>query len=60
MFLHRNTIAYRINRIVELLDVDLDDPNQFLAVYLACYAKSLPTATTPPRCAVRKRDGASP
>lgn len=60
MFLHRNTIAYRINRIVELLDVDLDDPNQFLAVYLACYAKSLPTATTPPDRAVRKRDGASP
>lgn len=41
LFLHRNTVAYRVNRIAELLDVDLDDPNQFLAVYLASYAKSL-------------------
>lgn len=41
MRVHRNTIAYRISRIVQLLGVDLDDPNQFLAVYLACYAQSL-------------------
>lgn len=47
MFLHRNTIAYRVNRIIELLGVDLDDPNQFLAVYLACYAQSLPRAVSP-------------
>jgi sugar diacid utilization regulator len=58
MFLHRNTIAYRINRIVELLGIDLEDPNQFLAVYLACYAKSLPGATAAPDRAGRKRAGA--
>jgi sugar diacid utilization regulator len=42
MLVHRNTIAYRVSRIVELLGIDLDDPSQFLAVYLACYAQSLP------------------
>ena len=41
LYLHRNTVAYRINRILDVLDVDLDDPNQFLAVYLACYAQSM-------------------
>ncbi|MGE3664108.1 MAG: helix-turn-helix domain-containing protein, partial [Pseudonocardia sp.] len=35
---HRNTVAYRIRRIVDVLGVDLDDPNQFLAVNLACHA----------------------
>lgn len=57
LFLHRNTIAYRIKRIVDLLGVDLDDPNQFLAVYLACYANSLPTATTRERISRRGASG---
>ncbi|MHA6793152.1 helix-turn-helix domain-containing protein [Pseudonocardia bannensis] len=35
LYLHRNTVAYRINRVLDVLGVDLDDPNQFLAVYLA-------------------------
>lgn len=42
LYLHRNTVAYRIRRILDVLGVDLDDPNQFLAVYLACYASSMP------------------
>ncbi|MHA6793597.1 PucR family transcriptional regulator [Pseudonocardia bannensis] len=42
LYLHRNTVANRIRRVLEVLDVDLDDPNQFLAVYLACYASSMP------------------
>lgn len=42
LYLHRNTVAYRIRRILDVLDVDLDDPNQFLAVNLACYASSMP------------------
>ncbi|NMH98420.1 PucR family transcriptional regulator [Pseudonocardia acidicola] len=41
LYLHRNTVTYRINRILGVLGVDLDDPNQFLAVYLACYAQSM-------------------
>jgi DNA-binding PucR family transcriptional regulator len=41
LYLHRNTVAYRIRRILDVLGVDLDDPNQFLAVYLACYASSI-------------------
>jgi sugar diacid utilization regulator len=60
MFLHRNTIAYRVNRIVDLLGIDLDDPNQFLAVYLACYAKSLPGAASLPARAGRNRGDAGP
>lgn len=42
LFLHRNTVAYRIKRILDVLGVDLDDPNQFLAVNLACYASAMP------------------
>jgi DNA-binding PucR family transcriptional regulator len=45
LYVHRNTVAYRISRILAVLDVDLDDPNQFLAIYLACYARSMPHAT---------------
>lgn len=39
LFVHRNTVLYRINKIVELLDVDLDDPHQALALHLACHAE---------------------
>lgn len=42
LYLHRNTVAYRIAKVLDVLGVDLDDPNQFLAVYLACYAQSMP------------------
>jgi sugar diacid utilization regulator len=42
LYLHRNTVAYRIRRVLEVLEIDLDDPNQFLAIYLACYASSMP------------------
>jgi len=33
---HRNTVAARIARVVELLGVDLADPDERLAVQLAC------------------------
>ncbi|WP_162231688.1 PucR family transcriptional regulator [Allosalinactinospora lopnorensis] len=39
--LHRNAVSYRIKRILSLLDADLDDPNQRLAVHLACRAWKL-------------------
>ncbi|MBN9101340.1 MAG: helix-turn-helix domain-containing protein [Pseudonocardia sp.] len=42
LYLHRNTVAYRITKVLDVLGIDLDDPNQFLAVYLACYAQSMP------------------
>jgi sugar diacid utilization regulator len=42
LYLHRNTVTYRIKKILDVLEVDLEDPNQFLAVYLACYAQSMP------------------
>ena len=45
LYLHRNTVAYRIKRVLGVLEVDLDDPNQFLAVYLACYAQAMPHGT---------------
>ncbi|GAB3205454.1 PucR family transcriptional regulator [Marinactinospora thermotolerans] len=39
--LHRNAVSYRLKRIVSLLDVDLDDPDQRLALHLACRAWKL-------------------
>ncbi len=33
---HRNTVAGRVARIQQLLAVDLDDPEQRLALHLAC------------------------
>jgi len=42
LYLHRNTVAYRITKVLDVLGIDLDDPNQFLALYLACYAQSMP------------------
>jgi DNA-binding PucR family transcriptional regulator len=39
--LHRNAVAYRINRIFELLDVDRDNPDDLLLLQLACRAREL-------------------
>ncbi len=41
LHLHRNAVTYRVRRITELLDVDLDDPDQRLALQLACRARLL-------------------
>jgi sugar diacid utilization regulator len=49
LYLHRNTVTYRIKRILDVLGVDLDDPNQFLAVNLACYASSMPHGAGSPQ-----------
>jgi len=39
--LHRNAVAYRINRIFELLDVDRENPDDLLLLQLACRAREL-------------------
>lgn len=41
LHLHRNSVAYRIGRIFEVLDVRPDDPDQRLILQLACRARSL-------------------
>lgn len=41
LHLHRNAVAYRIGRIAELLDADLQDADQRLALQLACRARLL-------------------
>jgi sugar diacid utilization regulator len=41
LHLHRNAVAYRIKRIFDLLDIDPADPDQLLALQLACRARSL-------------------
>lgn len=41
LVLHRNTVTYRINRVLEVLDVDIDDPAQRLALHLATRAHSI-------------------
>jgi DNA-binding PucR family transcriptional regulator len=39
--LHRNAVAYRINQIFELLDVDRDNADDLLLLQLACRAREL-------------------
>jgi hypothetical protein len=41
LHLHRNAVANRIRGITDLLDVDFDDPDQRLALQLACRARLL-------------------
>jgi DNA-binding PucR family transcriptional regulator len=41
LHLHRNAVVYRMRQIRKLLDVDLDDADQRLAVQLACRARLL-------------------
>jgi DNA-binding PucR family transcriptional regulator len=40
---HRNTVLNRVERIRSLLTVDLDDPDERLAVQLACRVVRLKT-----------------
>ncbi len=41
LHLHRNAVANRVRGIIELLDVDFEDPDQRLALQLACRARLL-------------------
>jgi sugar diacid utilization regulator len=41
LHLHRNAVTNRLRGITELLDVDFDDPDQRLALQLACRARLL-------------------
>ena len=41
LHLHRNAVANRLCRITELLEMDPDDPDQRLALQLACHARLL-------------------
>jgi sugar diacid utilization regulator len=41
MNLHRNAVAYRINRAFELLEVDRESPDDLLLLQLACRAREL-------------------
>ncbi len=41
LHLHRNAVAYRLRRISDALDVDLNDPETRLALQLACRARLL-------------------
>jgi sugar diacid utilization regulator len=41
LHLHRNAVTNRLRSITELLSVDLDDPDQRLALQLACRARLL-------------------
>jgi sugar diacid utilization regulator len=41
LHLHRNAVSYRLQRIFELLEVDPSDPDQRLALQLACRARLL-------------------
>jgi sugar diacid utilization regulator len=47
LHLHRNAVSYRLHRITELLGVDLGDPDERLALHLACRARLLAQAGAP-------------
>ena len=47
LHLHRNAVSYRLHRITELLGVDLADPDERLALHLACRARLLAQAGAP-------------
>jgi sugar diacid utilization regulator len=39
--MHRNAVAYRINQVFELLEIDRDNPDDLLLLQLACRAREL-------------------
>jgi DNA-binding PucR family transcriptional regulator len=39
--MHRNAVAYRIDKIFSLLDVDRENPDDLLLLQLACRAREL-------------------
>jgi sugar diacid utilization regulator len=41
LHLHRNAVAYRLKRILDVLDVDLEDPDERLILQLACRTRAL-------------------
>lgn len=41
LHLHRNSVAYRVDRIFAELDVDQDNPDDWLLLQLACRARAL-------------------
>ncbi|PXY18104.1 hypothetical protein BAY59_34840 [Prauserella coralliicola] len=41
LHLHRNSLAYRLKRILAMLNVDLDDPDQWMMLQLACRVRML-------------------
>jgi DNA-binding PucR family transcriptional regulator len=41
MNLHRNAVAYRVNRAFELLEVDRESADDLLLLQLACRARDL-------------------
>ena len=41
LFLHRNTVNYRISKIKKLLDCDLSDTEEFVRIYLAFCIENL-------------------
>src|SRR5579875_132470 len=46
LHLHPNAVGYRMRRIREQLDVDLEDPEQRLALQLACRARVIDASAT--------------
>lgn len=45
--LHRNAVAYRVNQVFSILDVDQDSPDDLLLLQLACRARELGVSSGP-------------
>jgi purine catabolism regulator len=48
MYIHRNTLIYRLERIASMLHIDLDKPENRLAVQLALYIHRMTAPIQPP------------
>jgi sugar diacid utilization regulator len=45
--LHRNAVAYRVNQVFSILDVDQESPDDLLLLQLACRARELGVSSGP-------------
>jgi len=48
LYIHRNTLIYRLERIASMLNIDLDKPENRLAVQLALYIHRMTAPLQPP------------
>jgi sugar diacid utilization regulator len=55
-FMHRNTFRRQVGKALELLDVDLDEPEERFAIHLALKMRSLASSAAPGWCAVHRPD----
>ena len=59
LFIHRNTLIYRLERIAEIADLDLDKPETRLAVQLALHISRMRSGIRGKPAAGERKSGKS-